>query len=324
MEYVILLISVAFNFFFAKTRNMRSVRWALLGVFPIIGNVVLLIVANNRKPQTYVNSSASNENQTLTGRKSIGKSVVSDSKIYVAPTGSFRQQVVGENNYGSTIRSLVGSRSEEVFMEATLIREATNKFDRNAVRVDVNNKTVGYIPREEARSFHNLLDFASQRKSVVVVQSRIWWGGSYGSVSLDIGDPDVAVAVNGDDLQDGDKCWPIGGKVQVVKEDQFVASIDEIKKLSYSDKGCSVFLEVRCSLNESSKQLVEIYFRNKKVGELSAQMTKKFWDGFNLRSSQEKLYVMGSLKGNSLTTEIVLSLKSPEELGEQEVKFLSN
>lgn len=40
----------------------------------------------------------------------------------------------------------------------TLVREPTNRHDRNAIRVDWNGQTLGYVPRRENRSVAAALD----------------------------------------------------------------------------------------------------------------------------------------------------------------------
>jgi hypothetical protein len=44
----------------------------------------------------------------------------------------------------------------------TLVREANNRHDRNAVRVDWNNQPLGYVPRTENRAVAKALDAGEQ------------------------------------------------------------------------------------------------------------------------------------------------------------------
>jgi hypothetical protein len=58
----------------------------------------------------------------------------------------FPAAVAGESHYQANIR-----RVAAVGKPVQLIPEPTNKYDRNAVRIDVDGLTIGYIPRDIAR-----------------------------------------------------------------------------------------------------------------------------------------------------------------------------
>lgn len=70
--------------------------------------------------------------------------------------GSYSENVVGESKYQDVLESLV-ARSEdgvEFETEAWLHPEPTNPHDRNAIRVVISGKTVGYIPRDFTAVYH--------------------------------------------------------------------------------------------------------------------------------------------------------------------------
>jgi len=65
-------------------------------------------------------------------------------------------EVVGESHYKPALRRLAGSHGDESADQlciATLVPEPSNPYDRNAVRVDINNLTVGYLSRGDAPLF---------------------------------------------------------------------------------------------------------------------------------------------------------------------------
>lgn len=66
--------------------------------------------------------------------------------------GDFDQPVVGESHYQPALRKLKASKTEP-FFSAQLIPEDANPYDRNAVRVDIDGQTVGYLPKEDAREW---------------------------------------------------------------------------------------------------------------------------------------------------------------------------
>jgi hypothetical protein len=74
--------------------------------------------------------------------------------------GDFEFEVVGESNYQNAIRSAAGDHGNESpsgQYTAKLVPENDNQFDKLAVRIDINNMTVGYMSKEDARSFRRRL-----------------------------------------------------------------------------------------------------------------------------------------------------------------------
>jgi hypothetical protein len=77
-------------------------------------------------------------------------------------------QIVGENSYQKNIREIVFYKEmvdrndldyKVTNITATLILENDNKYDMgNAVRVDVDGLTVGYLAKEDARKYRKELN----------------------------------------------------------------------------------------------------------------------------------------------------------------------
>lgn len=66
---------------------------------------------------------------------------------------SFPCEVVGESHYQTALAAICGRQSvdgHDLKTVATLAREPSNAFDRNAVMVSVGGRQVGYLPREQA------------------------------------------------------------------------------------------------------------------------------------------------------------------------------
>lgn len=69
--------------------------------------------------------------------------------------------IVGESNYQDALETIAGPKSRsgaEFEVEALLVPEPDNKFDRHAVMVIIDDHLVGYIPRNETADFHEFLD----------------------------------------------------------------------------------------------------------------------------------------------------------------------
>lgn len=69
--------------------------------------------------------------------------------------------VVGESHYQEALELITGGKTEEAHdLEkwASLIREADNPYDRNAVAVYIDGRKVGYLSRDDAPQYGVLLD----------------------------------------------------------------------------------------------------------------------------------------------------------------------
>jgi HIRAN domain len=65
-------------------------------------------------------------------------------------------EVVGESHYQDALRRVGGGRTTErvrVETQAMLVREPDNPYDANAISVRIEGSTVGYLCRDDARSF---------------------------------------------------------------------------------------------------------------------------------------------------------------------------
>lgn len=85
-----------------------------------------------------------------------GRSNSSNTDASIAGSGIFEAEVVGESHYQGNLLALCGSRAPDgvqKYFVAELVPEDANPHDSQAVRVDINSKTVGYLPRAAARTW---------------------------------------------------------------------------------------------------------------------------------------------------------------------------
>jgi hypothetical protein len=74
--------------------------------------------------------------------------------------GNFGLKIVGESHHQSAFEDICGPRTEDGenrVVTAVLILDNTNRYDNNAVRVEVEGKTVGYLSRSAASAFRTRL-----------------------------------------------------------------------------------------------------------------------------------------------------------------------
>lgn len=94
--------------------------------------------------------------------------------------GRYTIEVRGESNYQEDLRAIVGRRSNTSIRkrtQAALVPEPTNRHDRNAVRVYIDGRLVGYLAREEARRYARVFRTLHERKHAGVCNAVIVGGG---------------------------------------------------------------------------------------------------------------------------------------------------
>lgn len=85
-------------------------------------------------------------------------------------------EVVGESNYQNNIKKLIIKHDNTGINQeciATLIPESDNKYDKNAVRIDVDGLTVGYLSRNDAILFRELLKTNNLENQVTTCNATI-------------------------------------------------------------------------------------------------------------------------------------------------------
>lgn len=92
----------------------------------------------------------------------------------------FSLEVVGESFHRANLETICGQHGPEgvsQLADASLIIEDDNKFDRNAVRVDIQGMPVGHLSREDASMYRKLFDGMKIPHSVVLLVTANIRGG---------------------------------------------------------------------------------------------------------------------------------------------------
>jgi hypothetical protein len=103
---------------------------------------------------------------------------------HVEGDGEFQTEVVGESHYQGALESICGGRCEEGHNKevlATLVLEDSNRHDRNAVRVDIEGTTVGYLSRPDARDYRRKLTKDGQPRATITCKALIRGGWDRGN-----------------------------------------------------------------------------------------------------------------------------------------------
>lgn len=91
--------------------------------------------------------------------------------------GVFDYDLVAEKTYREHLTALIKKHKAqadgELFLEAYLVPEPTNPFDPNAIQVLIENKPVGYIPKNDCAEFLEV--FEANNLMAMRVNARIGW-----------------------------------------------------------------------------------------------------------------------------------------------------
>ena len=190
--------------------------------------------------------------------------------------------VVGESHYQSALRDaarggVVRERDlgNAIEVMAVLIPELSNEYDANAVRVDVNGRTVGYLAREDAAQYQPaLLELAAGGQHGTCV-GRIMGGGSrnYG-IFLHLSPPDHLVCANS---PDGLTVLTPECHVTMTREELHQ---DALQRIAKDRQFVPVFASLAPCTIEKGKYAgaegLEVRIDGERVGELTKSMSDRY------------------------------------------------
>ena len=83
--------------------------------------------------------------------------------------------VAGESHYQAALHAIAGDGDGEVRLETTaaLIPEPSNPHDANAVRVEIDGRLVGYLPRASAVSYGAVVREPAERGRTAVCDAMV-------------------------------------------------------------------------------------------------------------------------------------------------------
>lgn len=318
-------VSVWLNLRFLKRRTLFSRAIAIvLGLFfPLLSTFVYWL----RRPRGGEEQSKSVSTLPAPTIDAVPhESEVPDDGYLCLGNGYFGGEVVGESNYLPAIRKAAGGLGERETI-AELKREPQNKYDKNAVVVLIAKAVVGYIPREDAPRYHKLIDQLARMGKRTLVRAQVFYSADadekFGSVRIDIRDPELALAINYSMITTGSRIWPTGRSIQITDEAKNMDAIANMISKAPAGTPFAAYFTLRLDETNPDKPAVEVCYAGTRVGLLSAATGKKFSPVVaRTKETNKEFFVLGEVAGNSLAVEIRLDAKNPEELSEDEVKAL--
>jgi len=104
-------------------------------------------------------------------------------KVFIEGDGGFDLEIVGESHYQKHLKKLCGGYSKEGSRKkatAELHYENNNPYDKQAIRIEINGKTVGYLTREDARFYRKRIRKIGHEGIVVTCNTVIVGGKDLG------------------------------------------------------------------------------------------------------------------------------------------------
>lgn len=206
----------------------------------------------------------------------------SEFKAYYLASNS-RIAVVGESHYQAALREAAhGKWSEDgIEIQACISREPDNKYDRNAVRVDVNGNTVGYISRDEAPLLQAKLRDLESHGLRPICRARIFGGSpdkpSYGIVLH----ASHSLAGISNEMPSGNSLRLEGSWLTSVTGEEDHQDVLELFAPKDRDSVAYVFASLAiCTIARGKyvgQQALEVRVDGQRVGQLTKAMTERYW-----------------------------------------------
>ncbi len=203
--------------------------------------------------------------------------------------------IVGEKSYGDTIRGLLPVNWDiggtELRRDFELVPEPNNSYDKWAIAVRADNRSVGYIPRIDAPAWAGVVRRVVASGYIPVVPGRVYafmandwetWDGDgdppqdfAAKVQLKLGDPATALPIN-DPPAVPYTLIPRSGVVQVTKEELHTDALLRLVPPTGYGLAFVTLHEQDTSNGNTPRSVVEVRIDNECVGQLTRQMSQRF------------------------------------------------
>lgn len=231
--------------------------------------------------------------------------------------GRPRGEVMGESMYAKHIRQVIleksgqsslGTDGMEIEVDAILVSTDGD------MRVLVSGGQVGYLPIEVREVLESALKEVAAKGCVAQVRARLWANESIASATIDVGDSETLLPVNGLPITKH-AIIPSGKTVQVTGEEEY---LDALVRLLSGASQRSVWVtlhEVSMASGKTEKRIVEARVNDEVVGQFTAGMSTEFLPAIRLLAQHDRIAVArGLVKGNRLKVEVTVKAAKSGEI----------
>jgi hypothetical protein len=244
-------------------------------------------------------------------------------------------EVVGESQYMADIRHVVGQAHDpdgtDHDFDALLVPEPQNSHDPNAVAVQIEGRTVGYLGREDAARYSSVLLRLAEQGYVAQVGSRIW-ARDYNDVDIDrrgrlvesvrfgagitlrLAEPHLIVPSN---MPPGEpyEMLPAGPAIQVTGEEAHLGALAAYIGPAGEQWAYATLHELIEQLPRSTRTVIEVRLDGQRVGQLSPKMSSDLLPAIrHLTTLSVTTACRALVKGNRAAAQVVLYVQRSHEL----------
>lgn len=132
--------------------------WILIIIVLVLVGVVFLAISHSNSKlinTNPINNRSSLTDQSHPNRSSLPNNIITRTNtVTTRSTAAYNFNIVGEGSYQNNLKKIAGPKEEQsksYQCSAKVTSEPTNKFDKNAIKVEINGMLVGYLSREDAQ-----------------------------------------------------------------------------------------------------------------------------------------------------------------------------
>lgn len=239
-------------------------------------------------------------------------------------------EVAGEWYRAESLRTLfsrhakVSDAGAEIRLDAVLVPDPSNPFDKRAVAVFVDGLHVGYMERSDAATYHSAI--ASLPGGELAVPSRQWLRGTaqdtWARVTVSLPTPGRLSCPN--PSGENGVVLASGSTIQVAREEQHMEHLAAL--LSRFGSETVVAASLRAVIEQRQRSTVEVVavdIDGQQVGVLSPTQTANFLPLVRRAEAEGRTLVCrASLRGNSLKADVALHARKAHELDDAELEQL--
>lgn len=217
------------------------------------------------------------------------------------------RKVVGESHYQAALEQAAAGHTSDgcrrQLVVAQLVREPTNRHDRNAVQVLVGRQCVGYIPKADAPGYHRIIDQLHDQGRPATCFARLTGGWDRGRNDRGHIGIELLIAKPFRPTTSADPFFPPVGKVAVTKEEQFQ---DVLSQLGEGRHVAELAMDGGA---------IGVWIGEQRVGQLTSKMTDRFeWVVEEIRAAGIRATCEARVARGAKKLEVELAMPQPDSI----------
>jgi hypothetical protein len=251
--------------------------------------------------------------------------------LLIGADGYANTEVAGEFARMDAIHAAIGRKPrrdeeiEQTDLLAALVPEPTNRYDMNAVMVQIAGQHVGYLEKEDAARYLPVVREVWDAGYVAATGARIWASarGDWESprklkyvarVSLALGEPHLLLPVNDPPTQQY-SILPWGPALQAVGEELHQSWLARYITPQGDGIALATVAEIAGGSARTPKALIEIRLDGERVGQLSPASSQHFIPTVrHLESQGMATAAWVRIRGNAIASQATLHAMKAHEL----------